>query len=261
MSGSIVPKDPWENILLGGFVFSLGHKFGAAGLSRDAFSPNMLAHTPIDPYLGDFLGKSDFRGFLVEFKRNWAERRSEQKKEKFQFIYGMAGPAETLNCHFLGYGYKTATGNYDLKFGNYFRVIGQTSESDVRCCCLDEFLQGIVEDRIGANSHGFIMYLEDLIERLRIYCASGTNAKADVADLNSALCGAAIFYTQEGFCTVSFSSFTGFAIKMGIKNSIELDTELEKVTTERHRFSLERHGFRIDGPGIEIDDKDRGFKI
>jgi hypothetical protein len=70
MNVSSVPKDPWENTLLGGFIFSLGYKFGLSRLPRSAFSPNMLGHTPIDPYLGDILGKSNFRGFLVEFKRN-----------------------------------------------------------------------------------------------------------------------------------------------------------------------------------------------
>jgi hypothetical protein len=171
------PKDPWEIGLLGGFIFSLGYKFGVAGVSRSAFSPNLLAHSPIDPYLGDFLGKSDFRGFLVEFKRDWGERRTEQKKEKFKILYTIERCYETAKCHFLGYGYETSTGKFDLKFGNYLELVHAENEGDVKCYCLDEFLEGIVEERIGANFQQFSAYLENVIERLKMHFNTSSNAK------------------------------------------------------------------------------------
>ena len=265
MSDRTVAKDPWENILLGGFIFSLGYRFGAAGQPRGVFSPNMLAHTPIDPYLGDFLGKSDFRGFLVEFKRNWGERLTEQDKKKFLLIDGMGRRAETLKCHFMGYGYKTATGKSDLKFGDYFKLALATNESDVKCYCMDKFLREIVQGRIGANSDEFRFYLGELIRRLTILLGSGPDAESKVAELDSALRGAAILYTQDGFCTLPFSSFTEFTTKMGIAQSIELEAGFKKSITEKRSYEdyLKRnpYDYKIRGSGFDINEDEGGIKI
>jgi hypothetical protein len=230
------------------YFFSRVHIWGCWCVAKRVFAKSARARGPIDPYLGDFLGKSDFRGFLVEFKRDWGERRTEQEKDKFKILYSIERSYEAAKCHFLGYGYETSTGKFDLKFGKYLNLVLAKNESDVECYCLDEFLQRILEDRIGGNSEEFSNYLGNVIERLKMHFNTGSNAKREVADLNSALRGTAILYTKEGFCTVPFSSFKAFTRKIGI--GIELDTELEKVRTESRRRAIEGYDFKIDDPKI-----------
>lgn len=269
MSDSTVAKDPWENILLGGFIFSLGYRFGAAGQPLSVLWPNMLAHTPIDPYLGDFLGKSEFRGFLVEFKRNWGERLTEEDKEKLGTISKIAPFSKTVDCHFMGYGYKTSIDKCDLKFGNYFDLAFAKTELDMQCYCLDDFLQGIVDDRIGAHSEQFREYLGKLVELLREQFNSGSAAQYKVAKLDSALRGAAILCTRDGFCTLPFSSFIGFARKMGIAQSIALDEDVTRIRTERRSFNVDEYKQTINkyghktrkSPFDDIDEEGTSIKI
>jgi hypothetical protein len=47
-------KDPYENVLIGEFIFRLGYRMGEAGKLKDSkFSLNLYQQTPLDSVLND----------------------------------------------------------------------------------------------------------------------------------------------------------------------------------------------------------------
>jgi hypothetical protein len=79
-------RSPYENVLTGAFILALGHRLGATGKLADEVFANLFQQTPMDQFLADLMTENDFRGFLLEFKRDWSERLAEAKKEKFKII-------------------------------------------------------------------------------------------------------------------------------------------------------------------------------
>ena len=70
-------KGPYENVLLGAFVFRLGYKMGESGkLKNTPFAANLFQQTPLDPIFSDFICESKPEAF------SWNSR--EAGKEGFQ---------------------------------------------------------------------------------------------------------------------------------------------------------------------------------
>lgn len=68
-------KGPYENVLLGAFIFKLRYKMGESGkLKNTPFPTSLFQQTPLDRVFSDFVGVSGARGFLQELKKNWEGR-------------------------------------------------------------------------------------------------------------------------------------------------------------------------------------------
>jgi hypothetical protein len=80
-------KGPYENVLLGAFIFRLGYKMGDSGkLKNTPFAASLFQQTPLDAVFSDFMCSSKAKGFLLEFKKNWEGRILERAKEKYKLL-------------------------------------------------------------------------------------------------------------------------------------------------------------------------------
>lgn len=73
-------SDIYENIVIGNFLFMLGHAIGAHRDNKQShlFNVNLLQQTPLDTTLSDLLLQSSHFVYLIEFKRT---RNSSNKEE------------------------------------------------------------------------------------------------------------------------------------------------------------------------------------
>jgi len=78
--------DIYENIVIGNFLFLLGHALGNRPIDDDpsVFSVNLLQQTPLDKTLGDVLMESSHFVRLIEFKR--ARNKSDKEAKKLELI-------------------------------------------------------------------------------------------------------------------------------------------------------------------------------
>jgi hypothetical protein len=211
-------RPPYENVLLGGFILALGHRMGTTGQLPDAFCASLFQQTPMDPVLGDVMAASKFGGFLLKFKRNWKARSQEADKRKFGIINDNPELRQRAkNCHLLGYGVDgTSTSPCDIKFGSYIELVRAQEEKEVKqLWSLSEFLQGIVEHRIGGSAEELETYLNDLFSAIKKGCEDEVrqaemagdkqgilNAKQKARELCLALAGSAVLFTGEKLYTV-----------------------------------------------------------
>jgi hypothetical protein len=131
-------KGPYENVLLGAFIFRLGYIMGESSkLKNTTFAANLFQQTPLDAVFSDFIGTSEARGFLLEFKKSWEDRVSEREKDKYKLLREKPTlVAQAEKCHLLGYGKdikdSQVSGNIDIVFGTYLEVVSAKSEEELK---------------------------------------------------------------------------------------------------------------------------------
>ena len=201
-------KGLYENVLLGAFIFRLGYKMGETGkLKNTPFSPNLFQQTPLDPIFSDFVGVSGGRAFMLELKKNWEGRSSELTKKKCKLLKENSELAELAGkCHLLGYGkeinYAPQPGDIsnpsgsaplrvlDIFFCNYLQGVSAKAEEELKTPWLmNDFLQDIADDKVGASLKEFCNYIRKYLELLVAKSkAPGLvlTAKANIGDLASA---------------------------------------------------------------------------
>jgi hypothetical protein len=252
-------RPPYESVLLGGFILALGHRMGTTGQLPDAFCASLFQQSPMDPVLGDVMAASEFGGFLLEFKRSWKERSQETEKRKFGIINDNPELRQRAeNCHLLGYGVDgTSTSHCDIKFGSYIELVRAQEEKEVKqLWSLSEFLQGIVEHRIGGSAEELKTYLNDLFAAIDKSCKDEArqaelagdkqgilDAKQRARELCSALTGSAVLFTGEKLYTVPFSSILEIGIVLSMENAISLKRSIEP----------EGYGMKPEGYGMKPD--------
>jgi len=91
--------DIYENIVIGNFLFMLGHAVGNIPKNGkpSVLSVNLLQQTPMDKTLGDVLMESSHFVRLIEFKRT--QNKSNKEESKLELITGVL--QEEGNKHLL----------------------------------------------------------------------------------------------------------------------------------------------------------------
>jgi hypothetical protein len=247
-------KGPYENVLLGAFIFRLGYKMGQSRkLENEQFAANLFQQTPLDQVFSDFMYASDARGFLLEFKKSWEGRDSERKKDKYKLMQEQPTLlALAEKCHLLGYGKdinSQGSGNIELFFGTYLEVVSAKSEKELKVRWpMKIFLQKIVDEKIGANFGEFRDYIRNFLELLKQrhrYSSKGLFANA----LASATGAVAIIHTRHALHPVPISSI----IDLGVNLKIGLAEELSQKIELSRKIEPPSRETNIEVPSLGID--------
>jgi hypothetical protein len=96
--------------------------------------------------------------------------------------------AQAEKCHLLGYGKDIESsqgqGDIDILFGNYLEIVSAETEEKVKICSLSNFLQEIIDEKIGANCEEFIDYIRNFLMHLERRHRANTSSKNLFANKN-----------------------------------------------------------------------------
>lgn len=160
---------PYENILLGNFILTVGYLAGQRGIKINQTVLQLLQQTPDDQTVGDLFANLRGRNFIFEFKRNESQVRSEFKKPKrLNLLTALKNPASSraaevsYQCHFMCFPIKSTTTT--LSFMPYASI--QDAKSQDRQCSseLSYFCEKLLalDIRFGVSYKDFSKYLDIL---------------------------------------------------------------------------------------------------
>jgi hypothetical protein len=152
-------KLPYENTLIGFFLYSLGYYVAQNNYYISRFSPNLLQQTPADKELGDLLISSTSQYLLIEFKRSKNELYTELSKKRnlIECMIEKKFYELSSNCHYLSYG-ETVEGKVELVFIHYLAVYYKNSD----IYNYELFFNNLLNNDIGVDKDTFLFYLEEL---------------------------------------------------------------------------------------------------
>lgn len=142
--------NPYENIIIGNFLYSLGRAMGMhpKGAGVDGVV-NLLQQTPLDPVLGDVMLHFPAVWRLIEFKRTGAAM--DKEYAKYQMLHAATKREPSLREASRRLHWYVVSGPQDaLEAGNpkefAIRVRPYLDLHDTGGITLEKFIQGIVED-------------------------------------------------------------------------------------------------------------------
>lgn len=99
---------PYENILLGNFILTIGYLSGQRGIKLNRTVLQLLQQTPDDCTVGDLFANLQGQNFIFEFKRNESQVKSEFKKpNRFRLMELLKNTSfvsekkVSQKCHFM----------------------------------------------------------------------------------------------------------------------------------------------------------------
>jgi hypothetical protein len=167
-------KDLYENALIGEFILRLGYKMGDCGtLEHEDFSFNLLQQTPLDSLWGDYMARKNARGFVVEFKRDFAGRTTERDKLKYKLIQKSSRLQELAGkCQLFGYSKKDPNkrGKTNVFFCRYLEALSDKNKNEIEQWEMSKLLDDIVlNDKIGGTAEDFANYVTETLDSLKEY--------------------------------------------------------------------------------------------
>lgn len=171
---------PYESILVGTFIYTLGFKAGSSGREPDLQSVSLLAQTPHDHTIGDAIAAWGGRSFVIEFKRNQDAIRSESNKpHRARLLFELRTNAElrelSTNGHFLAFGVVGAA--CELRFVPYSWAFEVEHDAWRRTCRdLDEFYKLMGSESAGFSPEQLTRYTRELVRLAAT--AGGANREA-----------------------------------------------------------------------------------
>ncbi|MBB2778397.1 UNVERIFIED_ORG: hypothetical protein HNP28_003744 [Comamonas terrigena] len=145
---------PYENILLGNFILTLGYLAGQRGIKLNQTVLQLLQQTPDDQTVGDLFANLRGRNFIFEFKRNESQVRSEFKKpNRFSLLTalknsGASRAAEvSYQCHFMCFPTQSTTTT--LSFMPYASIKDAKSQDRQHSSELSSFCEKLLALDIG----------------------------------------------------------------------------------------------------------------
>lgn len=160
---------PYENILLGNFILTLGYLAGQRGIKLNQTVLQLLQQTPDDQTVGDLFANLRGRNFIFEFKRNESQVRSEFKKPKrFSLLTALKNPGSTraaevsYQCHFMCFPTQSTTAT--LSFMPYASIQDAKSQDRQRSSELSYFCEKLLalDNGFGVSYKEFSEYLDIL---------------------------------------------------------------------------------------------------
>lgn len=151
---------PYENTLIGYFLYYLGHTVAKHGLPLSYVSPNLLQQTPLDHAIGDMMMKVDSKYLIIEFKRENKYINSERKKKQWLLdcLQNKSNIFLSTDCHYLSFGGFNKNNDLDLFFYPYIFL-----DQD-RGYYSEIFFDKLINNRLGAFYHEFRTYLDIIID-------------------------------------------------------------------------------------------------
>ncbi|WP_416242727.1 hypothetical protein ACLSSQ_11475 [Azospira sp. APE16] len=147
-------RQPYENILLGNFILTLGYLAGQRGIKLNQTALQLLQQTPDDRTVGDLFANLKGRNFIFEFKRNELQVKSEfGKPPRAKLLAALRHPdakavAElSFRCHFMCFPIRVATTT--LSFMPYASIRDITSQDRQNSLDLSEFCEALLGSVAG----------------------------------------------------------------------------------------------------------------
>lgn len=162
-------RQPYENILLGNFILTLGYLAGKRGVELNQTALQLLQQTPDDHTVGDLFANLKGRNFIFEFKRNEPQVKSEfEKTQRAKLLTALKHPeaektAElSYRCHFMCFPIRAATTT--LSFMPYAAIRNSTSQDHQRSFDLSRFCDDLLGPVpvLGVSYELFSKYLDVL---------------------------------------------------------------------------------------------------
>lgn len=178
------PRAPYENVLLGAFVFGLGRQYEATEATMNSVSSRprrvgaarepaiaVLQQTPLDASIGDLVSLIRGRCFLMEFKRQRSDIRSELAKAHKAVIVNALNATDqvrrdqSMRLHFIAFGDRKAPGH--LQIVPYADTKLALAGEEQEALTVSEFGRHLFarEERIGGTEeefHDYLLFLEGL---------------------------------------------------------------------------------------------------
>ncbi len=154
---------PYENTLIGYFLYLLGYRASEEGYAISKMSPNLLQQTPLDKTLGDLMLNTDSRYILIEFKRSHKEIKDEITK-KIDLIYCLIDNDFSYlaeQCHYLAIGHNKWE-EFNLIFSLYFDAILGNDIAFDRYITSQNFIDMLLNNDIGLPKKEFQFYMKQL---------------------------------------------------------------------------------------------------
>ncbi len=207
----------YENVQIGDFLVSLGYHLGQKGYSCP-FSINLFQQTPDDKTIGDLFGGIDQKYFIIEFKRDGKNRKTElEKASRKKFINELEHrqtelKKTSLQGHFLCYPEDTQEENRkEIKFcfTSYISLVPQLSHTAKKYHMADFISNLFIHESLGVNYDQIKPYLQLLAK-----CAGDEDPDA------GGVSGIMMSYDKnKGITYAPFDSLKFLEQKMSLKKS------------------------------------------
>lgn len=162
-------RQPYENILLGNFILTLGYLAGRRGIALNQTALQLLQQTPDDRTVGDLFANLKGRNFIFEFKRNELQVKSEfGKPPRAKLLAALKHPGAekttelSYRCHFMCFPVRAATTT--LSFMPYASIRDNKSQDHQRSLDLSRFCESLLSSApgLGVSYELFSKYLDVL---------------------------------------------------------------------------------------------------
>lgn len=162
-------RQPYENILLGNFILTLGYLTGKRGIELSQTVLQQLQQTPDDKTVGDLFANLRGRNYIFEFKRNELQVKSEfSKYQRAELLETLRHPDKeklailSRRCHFMCFPIRATTTT--LTFMPYALIQNATSQDQSNCVDLSHFCANLLapEPELGVSYELFSKYLDVL---------------------------------------------------------------------------------------------------
>lgn len=161
-------RQPYENVYIGNFIYTLGYLAGQRGVNIATTSMQLLQQTPADCSIGDLLTKWGGKNFIFEFKRSEKRVQHELKKDhKNRLINTINRSNQTKfldiskKCHFVVFPFEIAE-KTTLNFMRYVDIRNQAIQSHGQCFDMTTFCNHLLNQNvdIGSGYQEFSEYLD-----------------------------------------------------------------------------------------------------
>lgn len=157
----------YENIYIGSFIYQLGIEVGKRKLENMS-SINLFQQTPSDCKLSDLISSVGGRYLIIEFKRNDADKKEDEKSKKL--INALKNEENrhlidiSKSCHYIGIGTTKDKATIDFyKYLDYFTNKNKENKIDFINRFLTQHNNGKNTLNIGiSNYNDFIEYIKFL---------------------------------------------------------------------------------------------------
>lgn len=231
-------KLPYENQLIGAFVFALGRSVGRKSNdpSSKPFSVNLFQQTPLDGEFSDLI-LGDERCLVIEFKREPGTLGTESEKwgaaAIARFVSDESARKASIRAHLVVYG-QTTESSVDLRFCFYADVLNATQQPNLNRGSASDVINRLVnpapkvEERPGLPPGDLMRYL-DALHALR----KGGDARKGSG-------GSAWLGVTEG--KAGFRIVAAASLEQLLGHEIEPGQQYDR-TLERDRENDRGHGF------------------
>ena len=150
-------KQPYENIYIGNFIFSLGYYSASSNYGISDKAVHLVQQTPDEKTLNDLFVNWEGKNYIFEFKRNVDTVKTElYKKTKLKLNKALNSASNVEfkmladKGHFLGFGFREGIG---------FIRYSEVNKKLETCYPLSVFCPAILEGQLGQTYHEFRKYL------------------------------------------------------------------------------------------------------